>query len=495
MLSLLFLQIINSGDCEIISYANEIIHPLQPVYLSIPKFSPADAPHTSPGTGVSYVDMTGVGVNLDCDGNDCHATTLEVLIFKAPDTMWWMDYWEDREICCTKQLASESIKGCTQSNVNKMIIPSDAEVKYSSTLNTIELTAQEKSFHFGDSPTSQGTLSIKQTGLYIILMAVCNDDGENVKLNGAAESMDPYGYLPADLLYSMYFYGFITLCYCLITFIWVVTCYIYKNELIIVQNWISIVLILGTLETSLLYTRHIEWNQLGRPIVWITIFGHLCGIGKRALSRALVLMISLGYGVVRHSLGDDWHRILFICTLWTFLSIVDTYVDSLPDLAKSSNQSQKQAESVVVLTLAVIDASIYVWTMYALNNIIQTLESRKQALKLKLYWRFRAILVGSIVLSITYIIYVICFNLFNPANKFWHLKWTIDAYWEFTYFFILCVIAVLWAPSVNSQRYAYSIELSQMDNDEEGDGFDIDSEYGMKLLEGEENLQFDIKKS
>ena len=151
MLSLLFLQIINSGDCEIISYANEIIHPLQPVYLSIPKFSPADAPHTSPGTGVSYVDMTGVGVNLDCDGNDCHATTLEVLIFKAPDTMWWMDYWEDREICCTKQLASESIKGCTQSNVNKMIIPSDAEVKYSSTLNTIELTAQEKSFHFGDS--------------------------------------------------------------------------------------------------------------------------------------------------------------------------------------------------------------------------------------------------------------------------------------------------------------------------------------------------------
>ena len=87
----------------------------------------------------------------------------------------------------------------------------------------------------------------------------------------------------------------------------------------------------------------------------------------------------------------------------------------------------------------------------------------------------------------------------------WKEKWTIDAFWELTYFAVFVAICVLWAPSKNSQRYAYSIELSQLDEDyewqnqqekvaeavaaaEDGDTL-VDSEYGGKLHDEEDPFQ------
>ena len=37
----------------------------------------------------------------------------------------------------------------------------------------------------------------------------------------------------------------------------------------------------------------------------------------------------------------------------------------------------------------------------------------------------------------------------------------------FTYFFVLTAIAQMWAPSSNSQRYAYHDQLSSLDDDED----------------------------
>ena len=46
-------------------------------------------------------------------------------------------------------------------------------------------------------------------------------------------------------------------------------------------------------------------------------------------------------------------------------------------------------------------------------------------------------------------------------------RWTVDALWELIYYIIFVAIAVLWAPSRNAQRYAHSMELSQLDDDSE----------------------------
>ena len=87
-----------------------------------------------------------------------------------------------------------------------------------------------------------------------------------------------------------------------------------------------------------------------------------------------------------------------------------------------------------------------------------------------------------------------CWNLYasllwasDPAEKHWQLAWTADALWECTYIAIFCIVAYLWAPSKNSRRYAYSIELTQMDDDGESEAMDV--EFGQ--LEEDDDIFFD----
>jgi hypothetical protein len=54
----------------------------------------------------------------------------------------------------------------------------------------------------------------------------------------------------------------------------------------------------------------------------------------------------------------------------------------------------------------------------------------------------------------------ICIFIYTYISRKDH--WTVDALWEMTYFMIFVAIAVMWAPNVNMQKYAYSIELSNL---------------------------------
>lgn len=51
-------------------------------------------------------------------------------------------------------------------------------------------------------------------------------------------------------------------------------------------------------------------------------FAILFGAAKRALSLALVLMVSMGYGIVRPSLGRDLHRIMGLTLVYFITSAV-----------------------------------------------------------------------------------------------------------------------------------------------------------------------------
>lgn len=56
-------------------------------------------------------------------------------------------------------------------------------------------------------------------------------------------------------------------------------------------------------------------------------FGILFGAAKRALSLSLVLMVCMGYGVVRPSLGRDVHRIMGMALVYFVSSAVRQIVD------------------------------------------------------------------------------------------------------------------------------------------------------------------------
>ncbi len=275
-----------------------------------------------------------------------------------------------------------------------------------------------------------------------------------------------------------------------------------RDQLIALQFWISAVLAIAMMESTLLFSHYLNWNDMGTPTLAITMTGLIFGVTKRALSRILVQLVSLGYGVVRPSLGEDMNRVLYLGGTYFILSLIHTIVSNLPSNSKTVGDPDYDFLSLIIFLLAVVDTTFYIWIFTSIHNLMISLASRKQGTKYLLYRNFRGVLFALLFFTCIWALYgsILFLNDNGGTNKYWRHRWTVDALWEIIYFLIFVSIAVLWAPSNNSQRYAYSIELSQLDDDSEwnaatsivdtidNDGT-IDQEYGGKLSDEKDPFQ------
>ena len=134
----------------------------------------------------------------------------------------------------------------------------------------------------------------------------------------------------------------------------------------------------------------------------ITISGVIFGVMKRALSRVVVLMVSMGYGVVRPSLGDDMKKIMYMGCSYFVLSLVYTLTISMPSNARFVGDPEfENMLALVVLLLAAVDTTFYMWIIKSLKSIISNLETRKQIEKCALYKNFRIVLFVSLEAATT----------------------------------------------------------------------------------------------
>jgi hypothetical protein len=101
----------------------------------------------------------------------------------------------------------------------------------------------------------------------------------------------------------MPFFGIMACVYFVVVFGWCLLAAWHWAELTTVQGWVSVVLLLGLLENAVKFGDYLSWNAQGHRNAATLAAALVLGVTKRALSRALVVMVSLGYSVVRPSLG------------------------------------------------------------------------------------------------------------------------------------------------------------------------------------------------
>ena len=98
----------------------------------------------------------------------------------------------------------------------------------------------------------------------------------------------------------------------------------------VLQHWISGVLSFGLIETAVLYGYYLNWNDTGNKNSVLFIIAVVFGVCKRTLSRIVLQFVALGYGIVRPTLGDDLHRVLYLGGAYFVLSLIyvlSTYFD------------------------------------------------------------------------------------------------------------------------------------------------------------------------
>lgn len=271
------------------------------------------------------------------------------------------------------------------------------------------------------------------------------------------------------------------------------------------QHWITSVIFLGMLESALIFSHFLDWNDNGTISLSLLSSGLLFGVIKRSVSRCVVLMVAMGYGVVRPSIGEEMKRVLTLTFVYCVLSLIYTFSSSLPTSSKNLGDPEfGNIFAIVVMLLAAIDTTFYMWTINSLNNLVVTLQSRQQTVKLLLYTRFRNVLVLAITCAFIWAFYGAYLVSGHNAEKDWGQTWTIDALSEINYLIIFIAIVILWAPSRNNQRYVSYVELSQLnESNEDGDNEDeekikqmtaravqeLDNEFGGAMQDEDDPFQ------
>ncbi|XP_061995793.1 uncharacterized protein LOC133713781 [Rosa rugosa] len=318
------------------------------------------------------------------------------------------------------------------------------------------------------------TIQINSTGMYYLYFMFCDPELVGTSISGRTVWRNPDGYLPGKMSPLMTFFGLMSLAYLVLGLFWFLRFVQYWKDIIQLHYHISAVIGLGMCEMALWYFEYANFNSTGARPMGITMWAVTFGAVKKTVSRLLLLVVSMGYGVVRPTLGGITTKVLLLGVIYFVASEALELVEHLGNI----NDFSGKTRLFLVLPVALLDACFILWIFSSLSKTLEKLQIRRSMAKLELYRKFTNSLAVSVLLSVAWIGYELYFNASDPLSELWRRAWIIPAFWVLLAYFLLVVICVLWAPSHNPTGYAYSEETVD-DFDEEG--ISLTSGSGVKV--------------
>lgn len=374
-------------------------------------------------------------------------------------------------ICCNKTLADRG--SC---NLGEVIIQKNQE-------NPDWPKRIKTSFAGNNEEVNMGTeeVEISSKGMYYLYFMFCDPELEGTLIKGRTVWKNPNGYLPGKMTPLMTFFGIMSLAYLALGLLWFLRFVQFWKDIIQLHYHITAVIALGMCEMAVWYFEYANFNSTGTRPMGITLWAVTFTTVKKTLSRLLLLVVSMGYGVVRPTLGGLTLKVLLLGLVYFIASEALELAEHLGNI----NDFSKKTKLFLVLPVVFLDSCFILWIFSSLSKTLEKLQMRRNMAKLELYRKFTNSLAVSVLLSIAWIGFELYFNATDPLSEMWQVAWIIPAFWTLLAYFLLVVISVLWAPSRNPTRYAYSDEMAE-DFDEEGisltSGGDIVTKLERKAL-------------
>jgi len=223
------------------------------------------------------------------------------------------------------------------------------------------------------------------------------------------------------------------------------------------QHTTTVAIIAGLLESLLWTADYIQYNQGGKISDAINVVGALLTANKLTIIRTLILLVALGYSITTPILEQ---RTKFMVIALTGVYGISTAIHEYTWVWKTMGVDVPLlAEAVIMALTSILNLVYIVWISTSLWNHFKNLKQLKQSAKLSMYYKFSISLGVFVLVSILFFILQFAFVLTDVVDSLWQIWWLWDGYWEIGYFLVVLLIAYLWWPNENNERYAYSVQL------------------------------------
>lgn len=192
------------------------------------------------------------------------------------------------------------------------------------------------------------------------------------------------------------------------------------------------------------------------------------------------------------------HRVLGVGILYFILGSVEGITRTM----QLKNDMSKQ-QLFASIPLAVLDAAVCWWIFTSLVQTTRTLRLRRNLVKLALYRHFTNTLIFAVLASVAFMIWSLKQHKLAYCLTDWKEIWVDEAFWHLLFSLILLIIMILWRPTINNQRYAFSPLLDAADDEEDeedtmmNDAFDgmknraVKTSHGSPKSKADEDLKWD----
>lgn len=287
---------------------------------------------------------------------------IQALVFEVEDreTIGGSAYGGQRAVCCTADLSKLGV--CTQGEVIHR--PSSKDLSWPQVFG-IKFEVDEV-----EATLPSNSIQITKTGMYNLYFIHCDLNLKDLVVEGKSIWKNPTGYLPGRMAPLMNFYGFMSLAFVILGLFWFSQYARFWREVLHLQNCITLVITLGMFEMALWYFEYAEFNETGVRPMGITAWAVTFGTVKRTVARVIILMVAMGYGVVRPTLGGLTSKVIMLGGTFFLASEVLELVENVGAVSDLSGK----ARLFLVLPVAILDAFFILWIFTSLSSTLNKLQ-------------------------------------------------------------------------------------------------------------------------
>uniref|UniRef100_A0AC34Q679 Transmembrane protein 87A n=1 Tax=Panagrolaimus sp. JU765 TaxID=591449 RepID=A0AC34Q679_9BILA len=290
------------------------------------------------------------------------------------------------------------------------------------------------------------------------------DLSKSFKVQLEVQWRNPHGYLSAIDYPLLRFYQFMCILYIILSMIWLIVCFKHWKDLLRIQFWIGAVIIIGMIEKAVFYAEYANMNDVGESVEGLIELAELMSCLKRTMAHVLIIIVSVGYGVVKPRLGSTLNQVAAVGVLY----FVFCSIEGLTRVSKASVEAMKE-KTVARIPLVAFEFGIAYWIFTSLISTMRSLRMRRNEVKYALYRNFTNILCVAVFAAVIHMSWSIYIHSIEHCLSDWKQLWIDTAFWHIFFCSILMVVMYLWRPAVNNQRYAFTplLDNSEDENDDE----------------------------
>eukprot|EP01134_Creolimax_fragrantissima_P001203 CFRG1203T1 len=306
---------------------------------------------------------------------------------------------------------------------------------------------------------------ITHDGYWTVLTIGCTD----MPIHSEFVFKSSTGYLPPDQYPLLVFHGVMSLVYLLIATVWLALTAYYWRDILKLQYWISAVILLSMLEMAMFYGWYEHSNLSGQGSKFLLGCSVFVMVAVLTISRMLVLIVCMGYGVVKPHLGEEMKKIIMFGIVYFLTAIIyweAFYMQHAHALSLSVDENHRLQiiEFIFALPLSLLNAVCVIWIIMCLQTTKAQLKIRNQMVKYQMYNQFFYVLAVAALASVAAMVVQVVIARPSVRLDNWRSHWFDSAVWKIIFFVVLLSILFLWRPNANNKRFAYTKTSSNEDD-------------------------------